>query len=97
MSAQTYRSTFTLPAVQAVMLSDVAKRLGCSQSAVLSVLLSQTLKAVAAGLAANVHEGTVTRRLVGDSAGRTRDQILLALNEGKQFEQAGFDLEDIAL
>ncbi len=75
------RRTFTLPPDQAQILEHVARRVGASQSAVLSVLLSATLARVSTGLEADASAEVGARRLRGPSAAAVRDVVLEALGE----------------
>ena len=79
-----YKCSFTLPADQAKILANVAKRCGCSQSAVLQVLLELSLPRVAAGLGADVDPDMPPRRLSGPNGDLIRDMIMQALDDGSQ-------------
>lgn len=75
-----YRATFSLPADQAVVLSNVAKRMGCSQSAVVTALLEQVLPHLAQGLGEESPTST-PRRLRGESGREIRRVIAEALSD----------------
>ncbi len=69
------------------MLSNLAKRLSCSQSALLSVILGETLPHISVGLTVEVTEGGITRRLVGDYAGELRTIVRDAISVSKYVDQ----------
>lgn len=46
----TYRVSLSLPALQAKLLNAVARRCGCSQSALVSILLEEPVEALASVL-----------------------------------------------
>lgn len=69
------------------MLNSLAKRLGCSQSALLAVILGDTLPHIAAGLSIEVTEHGVTRRLVGDYADSLRSIVRAAIHESQYLDQ----------
>jgi hypothetical protein len=79
-----FKCSFTLPADQARILGNVAKRVGCSQSAVLQVLLEMSLPQLAAGLGEDVDPDTPPRRLTGPDGDLIRDCIMQALDAGHQ-------------
>jgi hypothetical protein len=87
MSSQSYRASFTLPREEATMLNSLAKRLGCSQSALLSVILGDTLPHLAQGLSIEVTQHGVTRRLVGDYADSLRAIVRDAISESRYLDQ----------
>lgn len=79
-----WKCSFTLPADQAKILGNVAKRVGCSQSAVVQVLLELTLPRLAAGLGEDVDPDTPPRRLSGPDGDLIRDMLMQALDAGGQ-------------
>jgi hypothetical protein len=77
-----FKTSLSLPADLAVMLSNVAKRVGCSQSAVITVLLEEWLPTVSVGLA-HFPGDAVARRFVGSSADDIRQVIAAAVQAGR--------------
>jgi hypothetical protein len=69
------------------MLSNVAKRMGCSQSALLSVILGEYLPHLSVGLAVEVTVNGVTRRLVGAYADSLRETVRAAISESQHLDQ----------
>ena len=78
------RCSFTLPPDQAEMLSQVAKRVGASQSAVLSILLQETLPWLSTGLSEDADPSVAARRLRGASVDVVRGLIQSGLSAGRK-------------
>lgn len=76
------RSTFTLPSDQVAVLTNVARRLRVSQSALVSILLEDTLPHVAVGGRDDEDADGAPRRLIGGNISRIRDQVRQALRDG---------------
>jgi len=83
-----YRASFTLPADIAVTLANVAKRAGCSQSAVLSVVLGDLLPYLSLGLDVSDADLGSARRFTGSSAPVLRDLLRQALQSGRAHADA---------
>jgi len=96
MSEPFYKASFSLPAGVATLLADVAKRAQCSQSAVLSVLLEETLPYLEAGLTVDAPAGSVPRRRNGSSGPVLRDLLSHALRQGQR-HAAEFGLPDAGM
>jgi hypothetical protein len=79
MADPTYRTTLTIPADQAVLLNNLSRRIGCSQSAVVSVLLELVLPHLAFGLGDDAALDRPLRRLRGESGNEIRELIFDAL------------------
>jgi hypothetical protein len=89
-----WRCSFTLPRDQAEVLSNVAKRVGCTQSFLLSVLLEESLPTVAVGVVDLDIQPGVARRAGGPFDDSMRTSISSALESGRRLlaEQPGLDL-----
>jgi hypothetical protein len=83
------RCSFTLPPDQAQMLSHVAKRVGASQSAVLSILLQETLPWLSTGLPEDADPALGARRLRGASVEAVRGLIQSGLSAGRKVGVSG--------
>ena len=83
------RCSFTLPPDQVELLANVARRVGASQSAVLSVLLEDALPWVANGLGPDVGEDVGARRLRGASVEVVRGAVLGALGSARRAGVSG--------
>lgn len=92
MSQAYFRTSLSLPSDQAQLLASCAKRLSCSQSSVVSILLDEFLPRLALGLGNDAAEAaaadTITRRFVGESASAIRDDVRQALREGSRMLQS---------
>lgn len=81
-----YRATFTIPADQAKILSNVAKRLGASQSVVVSVLLEKFLPQLSVGLTGDPDQLAQGRRNRGPSGDMVRELIDRALDDSSRIQ-----------
>lgn len=76
-----YRASFSLPSDQAVILNNIAKRIGCSQSAIISVLLERVLPHLSVALQVDTSSTRVPRRMRGESAEEIRSLISDAMED----------------
>lgn len=81
-----YRATFTIPADQAKILSNISKRLGASQSVVISVLLEKFLPELSLGLTGDPDQLVQGRRNRGPSATHVRQLIDRALDDSGRIQ-----------
>jgi hypothetical protein len=88
MALDAFRCTLTLPSDQAQLLSHCAKRMGVSQSAVVSCLLEGVLPRLALGLGADADPGTPTRRLVESTRSVLREEMREAVSRGSNLLQS---------
>lgn len=81
--AGTYRCTFTLPRDQAVLLANVAKRLGASQSSVLSILIEHPLALLGLGLGGDdIDVERPPARINGPHSDQLREMVFQAIDDG---------------
>jgi hypothetical protein len=77
------RVLYTLPPDQVELLEHLAKRLGSSQSGLLSILLEATLGPLAAAMAMQEDVSGPPRRWSGQYAAAIRESVLRLLRRGR--------------
>ncbi len=86
------RCLYSLPPDQAQLLEHLAKRLGASQSALLSILLEATLGPLAAAMSNEPDVVGPPRRWNGQYAAAVRQSVMTLLGRGQRGLQLGLPL-----
>jgi len=89
MSEPFYRATLSLPATLAKQLNECARRVGCSQSALVSILLDASLPDLIAGLDDTDASAVTARRMRGDGSPALVFEVRALLVAGRSAMEAG--------